>query len=187
MSYTFEENLDFGNKQQNIAINYLCNVLGYKFVGGDINGKSVGTSEIERICKCKHISIKKYKGACLQFKDNSENDIIFTMPDELLFNEKKNKYRWTEIKSSRNVFWENVEISKKKIEDYYNVGIYSGIDVFIVFVAQSLIGWNGFDLYYFTPREILYGENEDAFEMLENSYKIYIRKLQKINKEPIQL
>lgn len=88
--YSFRDNLEFGNIYQNVVVNYLTKNMGYSFIAGDINGTTVGSSEIEKIFNCKfHPIISGKKGASLEFVDDVGNSIIFTMPDELLLKKEK--------------------------------------------------------------------------------------------------
>lgn len=184
MGRTFWENLEIGNRNQNIAINYLVKEMGFELIGGDINGKTIGISEIEEICNCNYIPIDVGKhGAMLEFTKRNGNKIAIVMPDELLLKKKSGKFRWMEVKSTDKIIFEYLTIPVDRIDDYNRIEEYSGIPVFIVFVVPSTHGWNGTNLFYTTPKEIISGKN-DAFEKNYKDYKIYVDRLETINKEP---
>lgn len=185
MGYSFNDNLTFGTEKENIAVNYLCREMGFEFIGGDVNGKIVGSSRIEQICKCSYVPIKEFKyGSRLEFKDENGNTVIVTMPDKLLKKKSTLKLRWMEVKSTRNPLGAVLEISKKRIDNYNKVEYYSGVPVFIVMAENALEGWGCINLKFTTPKEVMEC-NPPSFEDLGDEYRIDFRYLPSINKKPI--
>lgn len=185
----FDRNLEYGSEREILAINYLTQELGYNFIGGDVSGQIVNQKEIERICNCLYIPIKKgTHGSQLKFFDKDENAIIVTMPDELLVKESSGKFRWMEVKSSRKIFPSEkiIQIEERLVNDYNFVEELSRVPVFIVFVENVMEGWSTVNLRYCSPKDIL-NLNNKAFSYKNGIYYIEYPLLPRINKQSFSI
>jgi len=146
-----------GNKMQELFVDYMESI-GYDFLAGDRNGKTINIDMIEEITRSQYIRpVNKVNGPMLRFRCKDGIFRNFVMPDELLISKKGKNIQFFDVKNRR---IDNLSDKYGTLDDYRNVSQLSGIPVFL-----AVMVWNDedqkYDIYCRNIINILEGYNDN--------------------------
>jgi hypothetical protein len=170
MSYNNNSCFNHGNKIQEEAVEFLED-LGYDFIAGDRNGRTVNIDMIEEICRCYYVYPEDgVNGPMLNIQGRN-----YTMPDELVLLKGKNKFQWFEIK---NRTMDNLYERYELLFHYLQVQKGTGIPVFILLVIYNH-NRKQYDYYVLGIRKILENIPDNTF--LDKKIKFNLNDFKRLN------
>lgn len=186
MPQHFHDRLSFGQRGQDILINFLERHFGYKFEAGERSGSLLNTDFIEEIEHCEVIQNMAGMGTRLLFERGDEKYYL-TMPEVLMSRNSSDHFYWIEAK--RHSFDQmELLIDRDSFLDYKLLYLEFTRQEFYVMCLNPREGETTWDIYFCEFGKLLEENFEEKKTRGNTVYSWNINNvMEKLNKYPINI